>query len=105
MRMACSERDMWGFRRARLSRTLSGTASWERGRPARKWDGEAAADQCRRGARVWKTHRSQDAVPAQVDPWGEIRQQPPRTGPKPRKNAVSVGVKNISPPDLYPLYQ
>ena len=48
---------LWGFRRARLSRTLLGTASWER--------------------RVWKTRRSQDAVPAQVAPWGEIRQQPP----------------------------
>ena len=43
------------FRRARLSRTLWGTASWERGRPARKWDGEAAADQCGRDARVPRT--------------------------------------------------
>ena len=48
---------LWGFRRARLSRTLLGTASWER--------------------RVFQTRRSQDAVPAQVAPWGEIRQQPP----------------------------
>ncbi len=49
--------------------------------------------------------RSQDAVPAQAAPRGEIRQQPSRTDPEPRKNAVSVGVKNISTPDLYPLYQ
>ena len=55
--------------------------------------------------RVWKTRRSQDAVPAQAAPWGEIRRQPPRTEPKPRKNAVSVGVKCISIPDLHPLYQ
>ena len=26
---------LWGFRQACLSRTLLGTASWERGRPAR----------------------------------------------------------------------
>ena len=45
------------------------------------------------------------AVPAQVAPWGEIRRQPPRTDPRPRKNPVSVGVKYISPPDLHPLYQ
>ena len=49
--------------------------------------------------------RSQDAGHAQAAPWGEIRQQPSRTDPKPRKNAVSVGVENISPPDLHPLYQ
>ena len=42
---------------------------------------------------------------AQVAPWGEIRQQPSRTEPKPRKNAVSVGVKNISTPSLHILYQ
>ncbi len=43
------------FRQTRLSRTLLGTASWERGRLARKWDGEAAADQCGRDARVPRT--------------------------------------------------
>ena len=32
-----------------------GTASWERGRPARKWDGEVAVDQCGRDARVPRT--------------------------------------------------
>ena len=47
--------------------------------------------------------RSQDAVPAQETPWGEIRQQPSRTDLEPRKNTVSVGVKNISPP-IYTLY-
>ena len=47
-----------------------------------------------------------DAVPAQAAPWGEIRRQPSRTDPEPRKNAVSVGVKNISAPsDLHPLSQ
>ena len=76
----------WGFRRARLSRTLLGTASWER--------------------RVFQTRRSQDAVPAQAAPWGEIRRQPSRTDPEPRKNAASVGVKYISPSlDLHPPYQ
>ena len=49
--------------------------------------------------------RSQDAVPAQAAPWGEIRRNASRTDSKPRKNAVSVGVKNISTPDLHPLYQ
>ena len=42
--------------------------------------------------------RSQDAVLVQMAPWGEIRQQPSRTDPEPRKNTVSAGVKNISPP-------
>ena len=51
------------------------------------------------------TRRSQDAVPARAAPWGEIRRQPPRTEPEPRKNAVSVGVEDISTPSLHPLYQ
>ncbi len=42
--------------------------------------------------------RSQDAVPAQVAPWGEIRRNAPRTDSKPRNNAISVGVRNISNP-------
>ena len=42
--------------------------------------------------------RSQDDVPAQAAPWGEIRQRSPRTDPKPRKNAVSVGEKISRPP-------
>ena len=54
--------------------------------------------------RSW-ARRSQDAVPAQVAPWGEIHQQPPRTEPESRKNAVSAGAKNISTIDLYLLYQ
>ena len=37
------------------------------------------------------SRRSQDAVPAQAAPWGEVRRNAPRTDPKPRKNAVSVG--------------
>ena len=96
---------LWGFRRARLSRTLLGTASWERrvfqtrvSRPQMGWRGR------RRSMRAGHK-RSQDAAPAQAAPWGEIRRQPPRTEPKPRKNAVSVGVKNISTPDLHSLHQ
>ena len=46
--------------------TCAGTASWERSCPARKWDGEAAADQCGRDARVFQTRRSQDAVSKSV---------------------------------------
>ena len=49
--------------------------------------------------------RPQDAAPAQAAPWGEIRRNAPRTDSKPRNNAVSVGVKNISTPSLHPLYQ
>ncbi len=45
----------WGFRRACLSRTLLGTASWERLWPACKWDGEAAADRCGRATSVPRT--------------------------------------------------
>ena len=54
--------------------------------------------------RSW-ARRSQDAVPAQAAPWGEIRRQPSRTDPKPRKDAVCVGVKNTSTPSLHPLSQ
>ena len=43
---------LWGFRRSCLSRTLLRTASWGRGHPACKWDGEVPADQCGRDARV-----------------------------------------------------
>ncbi len=46
--------------------TCAGTASWERLCPARKWEGEAATDQCGRDTSVWKTRRSQDAVPESV---------------------------------------
>ena len=46
--------------------------------------------------------RSQDAVPAQTAPWGKVRRNAPRTDSKPRKNAVSVGVKDISTPSLHP---
>ena len=51
------------------------------------------------------TRRSQDAVPAQAAPRGEIRRNAPRTDPKPWNNAVRVGGKNISTPALHPLYQ
>ena len=51
------------------------------------------------------TRRSQDAVPAQAAPRGEIRRNAPRTDPKPWNNAVRVGGKNISTPALRPLYQ
>ena len=36
-------------------------ASWERGRPARKWDGKTAADRCGRDTSVRRTRRSQEA--------------------------------------------
>ena len=78
-------------------------SSWERGRLARIARRRSCRPICGRDARVWKTRRSQDAVPAQAAPWGEIRRQPPRTEPEPRKNAVSVGVR-ISRPPLYILY-
>ena len=51
---------------------------------------------CGRDARVPRTRRAQDAVPAQAAPWGEIRQEAPRTDPTPWNNAVRVGVENIS---------
>ena len=91
----------WGFHQACLSRVLLGTAllGTRASRPHRP-----AADPlwsvCGRDARVPKS-----AVPAQVTPWGETRRNAPRTDSKPRKNAVSVGVENISTPSLHPLYQ
>ena len=67
----------WVFRQARPSRTLLGTASWERGRPARILISGGFVP-----VRAGRP-RSQDAVPAQVALWGEIRRNAPRTGPKP----------------------
>ena len=77
---------LWGFRQACLSRTLLGPASWERGRPARKWDGEAAADQCGRDARVPRT-----PVPRKQLRGVKSDEEPLRTDPKPWNNAVPVG--------------
>ena len=68
-------------------RALWERSSWERGRPARIF---FRALRPRAGGTLAsvRTRRSQDAVPAQAAPWGEVHQHPPRTDPEPWKHAV-----------------
>ena len=86
---------LWGFRQTCLSRTLLGTASWVRGRPARI-DSVAVLPSHLRAGRP----RTQDAVPAQVAPWGEIRRKPLEPTPNRGRTRPPRGKKYLDPRSL-----